>query len=180
MAALVGDIWKIRRPRDFVVVPTNIGWIASGKNIMGRGIAREAAQRYADIPAWYGALCRQHGAGLPVCSHDPYRLIFYPTKPLASNPALSWKHGSSLDLVRKSRVELVRLLSSLPRGGRVLLPAVGCGNGGLDPQVIVPELLELSEYNPQVQVVLDEKTAAVLGIAVAEAPDVSAVTSWGV
>ena len=162
--AIIGDIWRIRRPRDYVVIPTNIGWTREGLNPMGRGIARQAVLKYADVAAWYGRLCAQYKAALPVCSHDVYRLVFFPTKPLnVRNPALSWKNNASLDLVRQGRVQLVRLLPTLAPGGRVLLPAVGCGEGNLDPLVVVPELLELCDHTPRVTVVLDPKTAEAAG-----------------
>lgn len=164
---IVGDIWRLRRPRDYVVVPTNIGWTREGRNPMGRGLAWQAARSYVDLPLWYGALCAQHKAALPVCSHDPYRLILFPTKPLNTrNPAMSWQNNSTLELVRKGRVELVQLLPSLRlNGGRVLLPAVGCGEGGLNPKTVVPELMELSEYHPEIQLVLDAETAMAAGLA---------------
>ncbi len=148
------------------MIPTNIGWTKDGRNPMGRGVAWQAARTYTDLPLWYGALCAQHKAALPVCSHNPYKLILFPTKPLnPRNPAMSWQGPATLDLVRKSRVELVQLLPNLIKGGRVLIPAVGCGEGDLDPKVVVPELLELMEYHPEIQVVLDAETAMAAGLA---------------
>lgn len=174
---IVGDVWRLRRPKDFVVVPTNLGWTREGTNPMGRGVARGAAQRYADIPAWYGALCQRYGTGMQVCAHEPYRLIFFPTKPLARNPALSWKADASLDLIRKGRIELVALLPGLPPQGRVLLTALGCGAGNLDPTVVVPELLELTIYTPRVHLVLDEVTAKAAGLQTVTT-EVSENTIW--
>lgn len=163
---IVGDIWRVRRPRDYVVVPTNIGWTKDGKNPMGRGVAGVCARKYVDIPTRYGDLCRLHGADTPTCVYEPYRLIFYPTKPLGKNPGLSWKSPASMDLVRKSRVQLVALLPTLLSEGRVLIPAVGCGEGGLDPKLVVPELLELCEYNPKVVLILEESVAVECGLAI--------------
>jgi len=159
---LIGDIWRIRLARDWVVVPVNIGWRKNGANVMGRGVAAQAARNCTDLPAWYGALCLQYGADTPVLAHPGHRLIMFPTKPLLNPqmPQMSWKGPSTIERVRKSLGELGALPPHLPWKGRILLPAVGCGNGGLDPAVVVPELVEWAEGRQDTRIVLDEKTAA--------------------
>lgn len=162
---IVGDIWKLRLARDWVVVPTNQGWKSDGTNVMGRGIAAQAARKYRDLPVWYGGICRQYREHTPTLAHPGHRLILFPTKVLANRPHESWKGPATLARVRTSLHELSQLLPNLPWSGRILMPAVGCGNGGLDAHEVVPELLDWAQRwdtsrNP-VRVVLAESDAGV-------------------
>ena len=78
-------------------------------------------------------------------------MILFPTKPLnEQKPGMSWKNKSSLDLIRQSAQELNELV--LPdkeisdnwakplQTNHVLIPAVGCGNGFLEEDHVVPVL----------------------------------------
>jgi hypothetical protein len=80
-------------------------------------------------------------------------MILFPTKPLnEQEPGKSWKNKASLDLIRQSAKELNALL--LPhkdqdwpmakpiQTNHILIPAVGCGNGLLDEDHVVPVLKE--------------------------------------
>lgn len=159
---LLGDIWKHRRARDWIVVSTNVGWRRDGTNVMGRGIAAQAARKFPDLPAWYGAECRKRGSATPTIAHPLYRLILFPVKPLNPvAPHLSWKGSATLARIQTSLDQLLELVPLLPHTGRVLIPAVGCGNGGLDPPSIVSLLINTAELRcSQLHVVLDPGTAA--------------------
>jgi len=161
IAVLLGDVWSQRRARDWIVIPTNIGWRQDGSNPMGKGLARKAAQKYKPLPAWYGALCRQHMNNTPTLAHPHWNLILFPTKSLdARRPWASWQQPASLELIQRSLGHLSAVMPHLPRGGRVLLPAVGCGEGGLDPAEIVPILLDYQAREERVRIVLLPETAA--------------------
>jgi hypothetical protein len=120
------------------VIPTNIGWKKDGLNVMGRGLARQAAQRFPDLAREYGNTCRQmvevDGSDRFLATHEA--LILAPVKPLAANPALSWRQPASVDLIRWTAEELARL--NVWYKWAVAVPLLGCGNGQLDPKVIYP------------------------------------------
>jgi hypothetical protein len=130
-----GDIWKWAEANHAeVVIPTNLGWKADGSNVMGRGLALQCADRFPEVPAWYGAICQACGPFTPVVIHPEHGLIFFPVKPLdCDEPHLSWRQKASLSLIRQSAFQLSQL-----RLGPTAIPLVGCGNGGLSEQDVMP------------------------------------------
>jgi hypothetical protein len=156
MTVLIGDVFALRHVRrDWLIVPTNVGWKSDGTNVMGRGIAWQAAQKYPALPGWYGRQCRKMGDKTPVLAHPGWRLICFPTKPLNKRaPHLSWQSASTVERVKKSIGELLTLIPLLPYGGRILLPAVGCGNGGLPLTTVVPLLLAACRRCDRIALVL--------------------------
>ena len=122
-----------------LVIPVNIGWDRNGKNVMGRGVAKDAARLWPTLPTTLGNYHRRYREGssiLPVTVFDPYGEVYcFPVKPLAEQPWLSWKSPASLELIARSADELAIFWPRL-----VALPRVGCGNGGLSWTVVRPIL----------------------------------------
>lgn len=146
MQELTGDIWQLAdRKKDWIVIPTNIGWKSDGKNVMGRGLARQAARRWPELPWLYGSFCKEHGEITPIMIYRPENkkwcetLLLFPVKPLdKEKPYLSWWHPADLDLIR-SHCSVLSFLA--PQcSGRILVPSLGCGNGGLDETQVLPVL----------------------------------------
>ena len=145
MNYLIGDIWPYAHFLwDWVVIPTNIGWRRDGRNVMGRGLAAQAAKRYPDLPVWYGDCCRHHRSSLGITYsrftniNGGCNLIMAPVKPLdEEQPHMSWKHPATLERIEKTLDEL-RMFIPRRQAGRVLVPLLGCGNGGLDPKEVYP------------------------------------------
>jgi hypothetical protein len=145
------DIWECDHTElglGWIVIPTNIGWKADGKNPMGRGLAQDAAKRYPWLPDLYGQYCQLKGAEAKVVFDMRSRMILFPTKPLDEDrPNLSWKSPASLDLIRKSAKELNDMLlphkdADWPKAkqlqtNHVFVPVVGCGNGMLDEDEVI-------------------------------------------
>lgn len=131
-----GDIWYFHDLGYPIVVPTNIGWTSAGENVMGRGVARQAAAHFPGLPLWYGRKCRQYQAQTPVLYFVQGPLWLFPVKPLASNPLLSWQQPASLELIERSAHQLAAKLFRKP----VYLPLVGCGNGRLSIDQVLPVL----------------------------------------
>lgn len=159
MEKLQGDIWEIASYDDYIVVPTNEGWRKSnGENIMGAGLAKQAAEHYPGLPKWYGGVIKetiQKDDKLPgVILFPEARLIMFPVKPYnAHSPHLSWQGPASLALISKSCDQLARRFGSLPLQAlrrsaavesdpdpRILVPLVGCGNGKLPREIVEPVL----------------------------------------
>lgn len=137
-----GDIMSYRG-RGYIVIPTNLGWRKDGSNVMGRGLARLVASIYPQLPKEYGGICQKYGAKTTcvVISGFDTALIMFPVKPLnAEAPWMSWKSGASLELIERSAKHLAELEPSLPGKIPIAVPAVGCGNGGLDLSDVKPIL----------------------------------------
>ncbi len=145
MIEKTGNIWRFHDYDWWVVVTTNIGWRQNGHAVMGAGIAKYAATLYPELLEWYGARCQKYLEQTAVCLYPPGRLILFPTKKLnKQSPWLSWQHKSSVDLIEKSTKQLKKLgevlkeRQTLSKG--IALPLVGCKNGKLDKEVVLPIL----------------------------------------
>ena len=146
MKQVVGDIWEYL-PTHAIVVPVNVGWTRAGRNVMGRGVALQAARRWPELPAIYGEACRVAGAEMTVMSwqapYGKYWLVLFPVKPLNERaPWLSWRGPATLEMIERSADDLANL--AFAWGGRdgwpIALPLVGCGNGGLREEDVLPIL----------------------------------------
>lgn len=106
---------------------------------MGAGLARQAALRFPLLAHHYGGICIFHGAGTPVFAMED-RLLMFPVKPLCrAAPSQSWRQDASLSLIERSAAELAALEPTLD-GDLIVLPWVGCGNGGLATSDVYPIL----------------------------------------
>jgi hypothetical protein len=88
---------------------------------MGAGCAREAAERFPELPRELGFLLREFGTN--VFRFPTYHLITFPTK-------RHWSQRSDLDLIRRSAFSLAWMQAEFGLGP-VVLPRPGCGLGGL-------------------------------------------------
>jgi hypothetical protein len=135
---ITGDIWSLAEAWDaMVVVPTNTGWKKDGSNVMGRGVALQAATRFSELPMKYGAICRNERPAVRLM--PKYGLIMFPTKPRTSRPWLDWQEKADLGVIERSTEELRDLPGKSPI---VVLPLVGCGNGQLCEGDVVPILFK--------------------------------------
>lgn len=146
MEIWVGNIWNLVTKEDAIVIPTNIGWRRDGSNVMGRGLAKDAAKRWKNLPKLYGQVCQQRGVDTGIVAWEAPKdfpakaIVLFPTKHLyISQPQLSWQNKSSISLIDKSAVELNVMVPAWPVR-HVLVPVVGCGNGGLDSRAVIPLL----------------------------------------
>lgn len=136
----IGNIWDYYDRGHWVVITTNIGWKKNGQNPMGAGIAKVAADMDPWLPEWYGKKCQKFGSETATLPYKRGRFILFPTKPLDEHqPWLSWQQMSSLQLIRRSTIQLSKLADILELK-LVLLPMVGCENGGLRPAHVLPIL----------------------------------------
>jgi hypothetical protein len=143
MQTLTGDIWTLSTVRDAIVVSTNVGFKADGKNVMGKGLARQATRRWPILASVYGEFCKEHGAATPIMawpvpnSRWCQTLLLYPVKPLlAEAPYLSWRQPASLPLIEFHLPSLNQYATTFD--GRILVPSLGCGNGQLAETDVLP------------------------------------------
>ena len=132
-----GSIWAYEKTHA-IVIPTNIGWRARDQsNIMGRGLALQAAKKYPDFQLWFGRECAARLEMTPVLVYPDAPLIAFPVKPLnASAPWMSWKNKADLKLIERSAKQLAEIKVDRP----VAVSLVGCGNGGCDIADVRPIL----------------------------------------
>lgn len=136
-----GNIWEKVRLKYEIVIPVNIGWKGNGSNIMGKGLALDALNRYPAISQFLGEFQRNLWAVDRRPMGDPRWIIkypwapltFFPTKPLfEEKPWMSWSNKADKEMIGS-------LLTHLPAFAtkhgleKVAVPLLGAGNGGLDP-----------------------------------------------
>lgn len=156
MQEVTGDIWNIDRS-CCVIIPTNVGYRADGRNVMGKGLARAAALRFPWLADAYGNDCmlhvRAYGAAemkLKLYSTSGskwcHSLLMAPVKNVMLNkPYLSWNQPASLARVELSLHRIQQMAESMEGnrvlastvGTHILVPLLGCGNGGLEAAVVI-------------------------------------------
>jgi len=134
---IVADIWSLAE--HLKVIPTNVGWRKDGANVMGRGLAKQAEGRYPGLAEWYGGACQKMTSGPRIHLYED--LILFPVKPLNEDaPWLSWRSEASLEVIEKSAQQLARLARIFHLAGEIAVPLVGCGNGRLKEEDVLPIL----------------------------------------
>lgn len=155
MNEALGDLWT-HEPADARVITTN-GEVAGDPlkgtehAVMGRGVARQARDRYKGLDRYFGLLLKERGNVPMVLMRlgdrvppstgpvDPV-LVSFPVK-------RHWRERANLQLIRYSARLLVELAD---REGwqHIVLPRPGCGNGGRD---------WVSEVQPILLPILDDR-----------------------
>lgn len=119
MRELVGDLWEFLGQAP-VCITTSALVSRSGQASMPRGCARQARERFPELPQILGGLIRQHGNHV----HELGRgLVSFPVEQTPFEV-------SGLGLIERSCQELLALTEqrSWPQ---VVVPRPGCGGGGL-------------------------------------------------
>jgi hypothetical protein len=125
---------------------------------MGRGLAKQAAKRFPELPAIYGKICRDTAysktpdgsfapmpfvawsRGSSLFGGDQPGLILFVVKPLNKDaPHLSWARPADLGAIEASCQCLVDWMVTMHKP-LVAIPLVGCGAGGLDSSTVMPVL----------------------------------------
>ena len=141
--------------RDALVITTN-GFVKKDRTcVMGRGIAKQIATMFPQVPKILGERILRCGNKVHHLAESP-TLISFPVKPIfeiydgnnavehmTSNFKLGdkvpgWACKARIDIIEKSLKELVELADQNPHWQRILIPKVGCGAGELDFQIIKP------------------------------------------
>ena len=145
-----GNIWVWYRLGCTIVIPTNAGYKITRQgfqNVMGAGLAKEAAKQFPDLPLWYGEVCQQ---GNPCFWMPEYSLIMVPSKVLIKDrPWLSWKAPATIERVAESLQWLQKLVEQEHKSfeRNVYVPLIGAGNGQLD-ESMVKELMDKILVHP--------------------------------
>jgi hypothetical protein len=122
------DIWDWHALGFWTVIPTNLQCKGNGAAVMGAGLAKQAADKYRSLPIQYGV---HLVAGNGFVTYHNYRLLMVPTK-------IHWRGSSTLGMVESA----VRALKVAKVEGKIVVPPLGCGLGGLDWAEVQPILME--------------------------------------
>ncbi|MFC4354218.1 macro domain-containing protein [Chryseomicrobium palamuruense] len=109
--------------------------------VMGKGIALQFKQAFPDVFKQYAKDCKKglvevgkmHNVQVEGLAAPKY-VINFPTKE-------HWRNPSKLEYIQEGLQDLVRVVQDL-KITSIALPPLGCGNGGLDWQVVRPLILE--------------------------------------
>lgn len=119
-----GNIFANIGSCDAICVTTNLQLRKNGSAICGAGIARVASLRWKEFEAKLGKLISNGGIGVVVVLNESgTNILSFPTK-------YHWKDSSSVELISKSMVELIKISDEMS-WKRILLPRPGCQNGKL-------------------------------------------------
>ena len=116
MKQVFGDLWEFA---GTIAITTN-GFVKRDRTcVMGRGCARQAAERFPELP---GKLASRISAeGNHVFYFPEHRLITFPVKH-------NWWEAADLGLIERSARELLKTIEVKKIKAAVYLPRPGCGN----------------------------------------------------
>ncbi len=148
-----GNMWSAYDNADLFVITTNAAIKRNGALVMGRGIARQARNRFPGLDAALGRRI------LSICGNQGlYGLIISPRWPEARLGAFQVKRHysqlASLELIRHSTAALCAWCVEHPDAS-VHLNFPGIGNGRLRREDVLPIVAQLPdqvaiwEYSPQ-------------------------------
>lgn len=154
---------------DAICITTNGFTKSNGDAVMGRGIAKQIADIFPDIPTVLGSCIRNFGNKVSLLGlYSNINLLSFPVKPksvtydgnnVVAHATNKYNIGSvvpgfhakaDLDLIEQSALQLVAICNHTP-WKRIILPYPGCGAG---------ELL-WSDVKPTLESILDDRFVAV-------------------
>lgn len=123
MRELEMDAWSVEC--DVLAITTNATVLPDGRNVMGGGIALEAAKRYPPLPFAYGSLINAYGPHVYLVPVGPDRsLLMFPTKADVAEKATLRRIGKSIEETKR--------LADIYNWSTIAVPRPGAGLGGLD------------------------------------------------
>lgn len=125
MKEIHGNIWSFyaKDLNNVVCVTTNGIIKKSGAAVMGRGIAKQVADRFPEFPFLLADFIHKYGNVVNYWSNNELRLVSFPTKH-------NWRNPSDIKLIEQSARELARIAEGNDEC-TFYLPRPGCSNGGL-------------------------------------------------
>lgn len=133
MKEIQGDIWDYHDKGHWIVITTNGTVRKDGACVMGRGVAKEAVDRFQGFNYKLGNYLKDWPE-VDIGIFPEERLITFPTKH-------NWWEKADLTLIDKSASKLARVFGFAGIGGNVVyLVRPGCSNGRLDWKDVKPIL----------------------------------------
>lgn len=132
MQIVYADLWNLAHGA-VLAITTNGTVKKDGACVMGRGIAREAAEKFPELPYRLGNYLNRYGNRcFNLGIWENYRLVSFPVKH-------NWWEKADISLIECSARQLVEMAVKF-NWERIFLPRPGCGNGGLKWEQVKPVL----------------------------------------
>lgn len=133
MIEVRGNIWDYYNKGDWIVITTNGTVKTGGACVMGRGVAKEARDKFPKLQYDLGSLIKDFGN--EVYRLDEYRVISFPVK-------YNWWEKADVKLIEESCKQLIIAVgfASGLLHEEVCMVRPGCGNGQLDWKDVKPIL----------------------------------------
>jgi len=132
---------------DALFIPTNGSIKKNGDAVMGKGLAKQTADKWPHIPARLGCLLQDGNHTYCLYQRERGHIYSFPTKN-------NWQEKASLKLIEQSLNEL-NILVETHNWNKILLPKIGCGCGQLNWE---------SQVLPLIKRTITEKTNEILWI----------------
>ena len=139
-----GNLWDLAKLPNILVISTN-GFVKKNNEcVMGRGIAKEAKEKFPSIALDLGHFIQESGNYVhDLGIYDDYYIYSFPVKH-------NWWEKADIKLIENSAKQLavaiaIDFLEHEKIGMQVFIPQVGCGNGGLnweDVKKIISPILD--------------------------------------
>jgi len=127
-----GDLWEMEA--DARCITTNGTVKKNGEAVMGKGVALQLKTQHPDFAFNLGRCLTRDGN---MVTYTPHLQLF--TFPVKHN----WWEVADIELIKISCTQLMLILNYCSEMKRVLLPAPGCGNGGLAYEQVLPVIRPL-------------------------------------
>ena len=135
MKEVKGDLWSYDGRKGFIICVTTNGFRKNdGTGVMGAGTAKQAAERYPELPRLLGGSLQSRGN---VVSRLTQTIISFPVKH-------EWMEDGDLKLIRKSTKKLKAIAELNPKI-KFVLPRPGCGSGRLEWGQVKPIMEKLPD-----------------------------------
>lgn len=116
------------------------------EGVMGKGVALLFKNNFPDNYFYYRDACRKGQVRIGemfVQQEKEKWIINFPTK-------TTWRLPSEYDYVKQGLISLSNTLHWI-NVNSIAIPALGCGNGGLDWKIVKPMILEMLENHPKIK-----------------------------
>ena len=147
-----GNMWDVFGHTDVFYITTNPIRRKDGAVVMGRGIAKQAADRFPRLPYEFGHQLKylDYEGYTPdkfrhvsiIDRYEGQRVGYFMVKH-------HWRDNAQLDIIEKSVNELISYHTLRDGSGRVVgrydLNFPGIGNGGLKREDVLPILMQLPD-----------------------------------
>lgn len=160
MIEITGNLWD-QTQADAICITTNGFVKANGEAVMGRGCAKEAADRIEGLALHFGKLLKEQGNQVQIIAEGENQvLVAFPVKPTkvisdgtnfvshlhyqVGKVVPGWAAKADLRIIIKSAWEL-KSLATFYGWEDVIIPRPGCGHGELaweDVKAIISPILD--------------------------------------
>lgn len=136
MKLIRGNIWEANN--SHICITTNNVVNSVGSAVWGKGIAKQAKDRWPNLPRKHAVFLKNYGHIFGRLFDEQFKnhkvsIYTFPTK-------YHWKDPSDIDLICRSARQMREFTKTSDTPIPIALPAPGCGNGGLDFDIVMEKL----------------------------------------